>query len=651
MTWTAIPGTAQPANPPAAEATPPRTYRAVPGTENLPPSNSIFSSTNNPRPADMGNDPVTGVLRSATHGLLGEGVPTLVNTPSAMINLAGKAGNYIDPYMPEMLQNKNVDKAIENYLPSWLQFLKSDQSAPDLYTPTKNAMAKLTMGESEYQPKNTAEEYVSRATSFAPAAAAAALTGGVTLPEALIYGAAVPAGAGMVAEPAGTALATKLNLENPEAWGRGARIAAEIASPMGASRIGRIGAKPLPGASDRLNDLTELEKLGIKPTAAPFHPAGAQREAAYAREAANPRLAAIHGKQDEMFTRHMLDNVGIDGSTASKYGYGDVLTADNMKKTFSEELDQLGKGIGSIYENANIQPALNDFSRLTQIRKDFGFPAPISGNMFGKQLHLVRQDLNDIISGARPASHQLVDDAIKARDELDAMFARTAGASTADALQAANDRFARMKIIEKSFGDSGLLDPKRMVATISSATGNSGSMLKVSELAKNYLIQNGIRPTADAMQKVIGWLVTGGGGLLSGGISSIGMGFGLKPALIGAGTTGLSLLGRAAYNAAKNSKLGTKIGQDISRRQGIYGNVPIAPITAAPAVTETGNYIEQPAPYKRGGRVASAHEHAADQLVRAAERAKKGWSEETEPLLNQSDDAVAHALEVANRSI
>lgn len=53
---------------------------------------------------------------------------------------------------------------------------------------------------------------------------------------------------------------------------------------------------------------------------------------------------------------------------------------------------------------------------------------------------------------------------------------------------------------------------------------------------------------------------------------------------------------------------------------------------------------------KSGGRV-SSHDMAADQLVRAAERAKKGWSAETEPLLNQSDDAVASALEVANRSI
>jgi hypothetical protein len=53
---------------------------------------------------------------------------------------------------------------------------------------------------------------------------------------------------------------------------------------------------------------------------------------------------------------------------------------------------------------------------------------------------------------------------------------------------------------------------------------------------------------------------------------------------------------------------------------------------------------------KSGGRV-SSHDADADQLVKAAERAKKGWSAETEPLLNQSDDAVAHALEVANRSI
>jgi len=52
-----------------------------------------------------------------------------------------------------------------------------------------------------------------------------------------------------------------------------------------------------------------------------------------------------------------------------------------------------------------------------------------------------------------------------------------------------------------------------------------------------------------------------------------------------------------------------------------------------------------------GGRVGMPHEAAADQLVMAAERAKKGISKGTESLLDMSDNHIAHALEVANRSI
>ena len=54
---------------------------------------------------------------------------------------------------------------------------------------------------------------------------------------------------------------------------------------------------------------------------------------------------------------------------------------------------------------------------------------------------------------------------------------------------------------------------------------------------------------------------------------------------------------------------------------------------------------------KAGGRVGMSHEKMADQLVMAAERAKKGISKGTESLLEMPDDHVAHALEVANRSI
>ena len=72
----------------------------------------------------------------------------------------------------------------------------------------------------------------------------------------------------------------------------------------------------------------------------------------------------------------------------------------------------------------------------------------------------------------------------------------------------------------------------------------------------------------------------------------------------------------------------------------------VPPAIATNLLSQFGERTER----KSGGRV-SSHETDADQLVRAAERAKKGWSAQTEPLLNHSDESVVHALEVANRSI
>jgi hypothetical protein len=134
-------------------------------------------------------------------------------------------------------------------------------------------------------------------------------------------------------------------------------------------------------------------------------------------------------------------------------------------------------------------------------------------------------------------------------------------------------------------------------------------------------------------------------------------------ALQGAAFLGLGPLGTALTTGAA---VGVPIA-DAARRaimrqamkpmvQKYLGNQlvnPEIPSSAfAPAVRGAATSIAMPDDRqgrKSGGRV-SSHD-AADQLVRAAERAKKGWSAETEPLLNQSDDAVAHALEVANRSI
>jgi hypothetical protein len=76
-------------------------------------------------------------------------------------------------------------------------------------------------------------------------------------------------------------------------------------------------------------------------------------------------------------------------------------------------------------------------------------------------------------------------------------------------------------------------------------------------------------------------------------------------------------------------------------------------------IFRSGRWIRDPDPEASGGRVGgfkaggriSSHEQIADQLVAAAERAKKAHSRSTEPLLRTPDDMVAKALQVANRSI
>jgi len=60
----------------------------------------------------------------------------------------------------------------------------------------------------------------------------------------------------------------------------------------------------------------------------------------------------------------------------------------------------------------------------------------------------------------------------------------------------------------------------------------------------------------------------------------------------------------------------------------------------------TGGRIERAS----GGRITN-HASIAEKLVRAAEKAKKAQSQNTEALLDHSDDAIATALEVANKHI
>ncbi len=129
------------------------------------------------------------------------------------------------------------------------------------------------------------------------------------------------------------------------------------------------------------------------------------------------------------------------------------------------------------------------------------------------------------------------------------------------------------------------------------------------------------------------------------------------PYLQGMGLMGLGSLAAggphgAAVAAAASPRLAGLTQYGLGRVEGAINAVPKVPAIASNALSQIGQQANGGRVERRaGGRVGISHEKLADQLVTAAERAKKGISKGTEQLLELPDDHIAHALEVANRSI
>lgn len=136
-----------------------------------------------------------------------------------------------------------------------------------------------------------------------------------------------------------------------------------------------------------------------------------------------------------------------------------------------------------------------------------------------------------------------------------------------------------------------------------------------------------------------------------GGPAAAALYFGVHPATVPAAAASLAL---ASPKAAGYSQYALgRTQRAVNDRVGGLADALLPPI-----VTNIGSQVGSALPpeeervgRKAGGRVGLNHDKLADQLVGAAERAKKGISKGTEALLDMPDDHVAHALEVANRSI
>ena len=310
-------------------------------------------------------------------------------------------------------------------------------------------------------------------------------------------------------------------------------------------------------------------------------------------------------------------------------------------------------------KNTTLPNEINTVGQILQFKSNFG--QPISAN----DLRNLRTQLGDLARrSADPVTATAAGKAVSVLDNaLNETLVNTGRPEVAAAFKDLNRNWRNLLATEiaaerfsqpGAYRNSGLIDPRAM-----EAAANHMGLDPTEPLHATARSLNDTMTSSGALREVVPTQVAHQGMRLSDIAQSAipTLGYALATgAPIGINTTGAALAaaalaGSGALRFAKNKAsqagsafLSSDLGQNLARR--LAETNMNSPIPASAYAATNDNRQGR----KSGGRV-SSHEHDADQLVRAAERAKKGWSAETEPLLNQSDDAVAHALEVANRSI
>jgi hypothetical protein len=670
-----------------------------------------------PEPVGMAEAAVRLPVSSLTRG-----VSYLAGAPRAISDLAGAGGNYL-------MEKVGVPEVLRKTIGEGLAFANPLSGAPKAETMIKGA-SDLTGGFTDYEATTPGGKALGKAIEFAPAAIAAGVSGGASaIPQALTYGAAVPAVVGTGLKYAGDAIGRFMGDKNPEQIGDYAQFAGEILSPFGAAKIGPAMSRipKTPQMADVAKDIDRLEKFGINVTPGSIRSNPDQVKAANLLELQNPKLGATIRAQGEQFSKGILRDAGVTDDLARMYGFK-VISPMNADIVVGKHLDAVGSKIGSVYDNlissgqprplmlenkglgvsAQTQPLMLEDKRNPFIKalskydpteviapsatqKNLGDatdmidsqampvqPALSPNNTLnvneiedmaskipnlakydgslppGEWIHGVRTEANQIMAGAHPTMGTSYKPQAKALiDYIDSKVFNAVGDVEFGRLQALNGEYSKLKTIQDALANSaaqghpGIITPRSVISA--GGTRHTKDINEISDLADKYLLNRGMIPTEEnkkrVMRQIINTIVATGGA----GVQGAMFGFGMDPVnavKMGLAAAGAGVMSQGAQMASSAAR-GSRAAQSIARSRALYQGADPLKSASAPAIANIG---DPRMGRKSGGRVEN-HDVEADQLVRAAERAKRGLSAHTEGLLNTPDDAVASALEVANRSI
>lgn len=546
---------------------------------------------------------------------------------------------------------------------------------PKFDTSFREGMSDLSGGFSERKPETTLGRYAGTVGEFAPAALAASLTGGGTLAAQ--------------AARAGTTLATQALLPGvaSEALGQYAEGSdkpwMEPAARLAGALLGGIGANKLenavrgtisPGggaAASDLADAARLRDLGV-PVSAGQATKNSGILGAEADTAAGQAMfgAAPDSAQAQAFTGASMRHIGSSADLATPEAMSDAKNAiiGNMKGSVSGVVVQPSMKIASdVADAARYYKSMTPKGEVGTVFKDIIKKMSSGQPLKAEELVSWRSNLGDLLSsgnsGVRGTAFRLrsiIDDAIET--ELN----NIGQPQRFQQWKTSRDQYRNYLAIRDALkvsqqtGVNGIITPKQLMEALARQSKDdlvTGSRGEIGELATLGL--KGMRPLpSHSKQGLIESATSAAGPLATAGAAGWGalqgaQFMGLNPLLTALGTTTAvaTPLVSAAKQALRRYAMNPKV-------QGYLENQLVNPISGrsnlgtamGAAKASLPSDLEDRQGRKAGGRV-STHDAAADQLVRAAERAKKGQSAQTEALLQQPDNAVAHALEVANRSI
>lgn len=340
------------------------------------------------------------------------------------------------------------------------------------------------------------------------------------------------------------------------------------------------------------------------------------------QQIADTAVNALEDLKDAASQKYLSTRQGIASSNV-QLPMNDIVSA-------MQDLEKFVNSHGTTSRFSAAQSGLADLKR--QVMDTLNSPHPRARTM--EDLDILKQSVQDLAQSFKGTRFQgkfgavagSIKDTIVRHDKV-----------YADMMERYQDWLGQMKDLQTQLVGSTNASDTARIAKLMKSFGSDRKMDLLKMITQTpsgkYL------PHMIAGHALSGWFpgrVQGFGDLLLGG---------------GLAYAGLHPLAVAGSAALASPKIGGQLANKAGMAGRLVNNITPPQVAMKPA-SMMGNLEEepQPAPFKRGGRV-SSHDADADQLVRAAERAKKGWSEETAPLLNQSDEAVAHALEVANRSI